>query len=288
MSVDLSIIIVNWNVKPLLERCLQSIFQETSDISYEVFVVDNASADGGVEMIKERFSKRVKLIANKENLGFAKACNQAIAQSQGKYILLLNPDTEITDNALTKAVNFMRTHSRCGILGVRLLGVDDEFQPSVRRFPTFGSQFLILLKLHWIFPRVRPLNKYFVQDFDYSKTQEIDQVMGAFLMTRRRVIDEVGPLDENFFVWFEEVDFCRRVKQAGWKVYYTPEVEIIHYGSQSFKQVLPFKKQKMYNNSMLYYFQKHHSKTAWRILRFFYPPSLFLASLCQIFRIKRY
>jgi len=254
--MDLSIITVNWKVKDLLEKCLRSVYEQTKDISFEVFVVDNDSGDGSVEMVREKFPQ-VSLTASNDNLGFAKGNNIAVKDAKGRYILLLNPDTEILDNAIGKMVKFMDNHPGCGIAGCKLLNPDLTLQPSVRRFPTFLSQALILLKLHHLFPHSAPMRHYLAEDFDYTKTQPADQVMGAFFMIRKKVIEKIGLLDEKFWIWFEEVDYCKRTKEAGFKILYTPEAKIIHYYGQSFKQVYNVKKQKDFNKSLTYYFKKH-------------------------------
>jgi GT2 family glycosyltransferase len=284
--MDLSIIIVNWKVKNLLEKCLWSIFEQTKDIKFEVFVVDNASADGSVEMVREKFPQ-VNLIASSENLGFARGNNLAIQKAHGRYILLLNPDTEILENALSKMVHFMDTHPECGIAGCKLLNPDLTLQPSVRAFPSFASQVLILLKLHHLFPHSKAIYHYLKYDFDYEKTQEVDQVMGAFMIIRREVIKKIGLLDENFWIWFEEVDFCKRAKEAGFKVLYTPDAKIIHHFGQSFKQVMNVKKQKDFNRSLAYYFKKHGTIGEWLTIEFLRPVSLILAWLIQFLHINK-
>lgn len=283
--MDLSIIIVNWKVKDLLEKCLRSIFEQTKNISFEVFVVDNASGDGSVEMVREKFTQ-VDLTSSAENLGFAKGNNLAIKKAAGKYILLLNPDTEILDNALGEMVRFMDTHHGCGIAGCKLLNPDLSLQPSVRAFPDLASQVFILLKIHHLFPHSKAMYKYLVQSFDYEKNQEVDQVMGAFMMIRREVIEKIGLLDENFWLWFEEVDYCKRTKDAGWKILYTPEAKIIHLYGQSFKQTLSVQKQKVLNRSLSYYFKKHGTKGEWLVIQLIRPVSIVLAWLVQIFKIK--
>jgi len=154
-------------------------------------------------------------------------------------------------------VKFMDNHPGCGIAGCKLLNPDLTLQPSVRHFPTFLSQALILLKLHHLFPHSAPMRHYLAEDFDYTKTQPADQVMGAFFMIRKKVIEKIGLLDEKFWIWFEEVDYCKRTKEAGFKILYTPEAKIIHYYGQSFKQVYNVKKQKDFNKSLTYYFKKH-------------------------------
>ena len=281
--MDLSIVIVNWKVKDLLEKCIQSIFEQTKDISFEVFVVDNNSGDGSAEMVREKFPQ-VDLTASPENLGFAKGNNLAIKKAQGKYVLLLNPDTEILDNALGKMVKFMDANPECGIAGCKLLNPDSSLQPSVRAFPDLTSQLFILLKIHHLLPHSKTMYKYLVQDFDYKKIQEVDQVMGAFMMIRREVIDKIGLLDEKFWIWFEEVDFCKRAKAAGFKILYTPETKIIHHFGQSFKQAMGVKKQKDFNRSLSYYFKKYGTKGEWALIQLLRPLSLLLAWLAQIFK----
>ena len=278
--MDLSIIIVNWNVKSLLEKCLESIFRETRDLNYEVIVVDNNSKDGSQEFLSQLEKKgKIKLILNQTNLGFAKANNQALDLAKGEFILFLNPDTEILDQAIVKAVKFMRQHEDWGIMGCQLIDKNGQVQMSVRRFPTLISQILILLKLHHLFPKLTPLKKYFFSDFDYSRVQEVDQVMGAFLLTKHKIINQIGGFDENFYLWFEEVDFCKRVQNAGWKVIYNPEIKIIHHGGQSFCQILSYKKQKIYNQSVIYYFKKHHPAWQAKFLMMLQLISLFLTFL---------
>lgn len=331
-SVDLSIIIVSWNVRKLLLKCLRSIFENKSDLELEVFVVDNGSSDGSVGEIEKYRNIEIKglkleILNNKENLGFAKANNQAIKKAQGGFVLLLNPDTEIKAGVLEKMVKFMREHKGCGVAGCKLLNPDESIQPSVRSFPTFWSQVMVLLKLHHVFPNARIVREYFVKDFDYSAIGqgtngypqqgtngypqqgtngypqwasaysqgnsdypccEVDQVMGAFFMFRREVIERIGMLDENFYIWFEEVDFCKRVKKAGYKVCYTPTTGVIHHGAQSFSQVLSIKKQLIFNRSLLYYFRKHHSWRQWFGLYLLQTVSLGLAGLVSLRPKQRY
>lgn len=257
--MDLSIIIVSWNVSELLKKCLESIYKYTRGVSFEIFVIDNGSADSTVEMIQKAkpFYSRLSLINNKKNKGFAAANNQGIRQAQGDYILLLNPDTELREDSLTKMAEFMKSNPRCGIAGCSLLNSDGSHQDSVRKFPGFLDQALILLKLHHILPNLPPMRRYLCQNFDYDRQQQVDQVMGAFFMIRRKVIDKIGLLDEKFFIWFEEVDFCLRAKQAGWEVIYTPLTSATHHFGQSFKQMMTVDKQKIWNKSVKYYFLKH-------------------------------
>ncbi|MBN1779473.1 MAG: glycosyltransferase family 2 protein [Candidatus Buchananbacteria bacterium] len=254
--MELSIIIVNWNVEKLLERCLESIYKYQGNLELEVIVVDNASKDRSLEMIKNNFPQ-VKLIVNQANRGFAAANNQGIEIASGRYLLLLNPDTEIKENSLHQSLEFFRTQEKVGVMGCKILNPDGSLQPSVRRFPTITAVILILSKIAKLLPNLPALKKYLAKDFDYRESQAVDQVMGAFFLIKRELIEQIGVLDERFFIWFEEVDFCYRAKKAGWQIWYYPDAEIIHYGGSSFKQALVVRKQWLFFQSALKYFVKH-------------------------------
>ncbi|MBU2575531.1 glycosyltransferase family 2 protein [Patescibacteria group bacterium] len=266
----ISIIIVSWNTRNLLKKCLESIFTHVRDAQYEVIVIDNASQDGTVEMVRGDFPN-VKFIANDKNLGFAKANNQGIREAHGEYILLLNPDTEFIEDALTPVLRKMESDEKIGVLGCKLLNSDKTLQPSVRRFPRKRDVAIILLKLHKLFPSL--LDHYLARGFsakgsprceagrpasgwDYSREQEVGQVMGAFFLVRKEVFDKIGFLDERYFIWFEEVDFCRRVWQYGWKVVYYPNASIVHHHGQSFAQAQTWQKQLWFFHSAWRYFFK--------------------------------
>ncbi|MBI4133366.1 glycosyltransferase family 2 protein [Candidatus Uhrbacteria bacterium] len=263
--MDLSVVIVNWKVRELVRRLLDSIKQHTAGIEYEVFVVDNDSRDGSVEMIRSEFPW-VKVIANTQNLGFAKACNQGIRESRGEFILLLNPDMLLVPNTLSGMLAYMRRpeNARVGIAGCHLIDEQGKTVPHVRRFPHFSDQLAILLKLPHVFPRV--LDRYLMNNFDYEKEARVDSIRGSFFLIRRAVIEKIGPLDEGFFIWFEEVDFCKRARAAAFEVAYTPSAQCIDYIGQSFKQVRLYSKQKMLTRSMLYYFKKHAPTWQWFVL----------------------
>lgn len=261
-NIVISVIIVSWNVSHLLRRCLYSIIA-FAGLPIEVFVVDNASRDATLAMLTEMKTKflheslPLHIIANEENIGFSRANNIAIKKSRGKYILLLNPDAEIMKNTLITMVQFFHEHKQCAIAGCKMLNPDNTLQRSVRDFPTFFSQALILLKLHHIFPSLPPLKKYLRTNFDYAVSQRAEQPMGAFLMFEKKLIEQIGYFDENFHLWFEEVDFCKRAEKIGLKNYYVADASILHWGGSSFKQLFPLKKQRLFNASLLYYFKKH-------------------------------
>jgi len=262
--MDLSIIIVSWNVQELLEENLKIIFNNNQKINFEVFVVDNNSKDNTVKMIKQNFPQ-VKLITNKENLGFAKANNLAIKKAQGRYILLLNPDMKICKNTLKDMVKWMDNDSKIGVGSCKLLDKNKKIIKHIRRFPLFFDQLMIVLKIPHILPFI--LNKYIIDNFNYKKEAIVDSVRGSFFMIRKEVINEIGELDENFFIWFEEVDYCKRVAESKWNVSYNPNVQCYDYVGKSFSQVKRGITQKYFRDSMLKYFKKWHSKTEYFILK---------------------
>lgn len=272
--MDLSIIIVSWRVKELLEQCLASIFRQSFDFSYEVIVIDNNSGDGTVEMVEADFSQ-VQLVKSQINLGFARANNLGLKRAVGRYLLLLNPDTRLLDNSLNQAVKFMSDHKNCGVLGAKLLNPDFSLQPSVRRFPRLIDHCLMMFKLHHLIP----LNRYLASDFDYQKQQTVDQVMGAFFMISRNLLEKIGWLDEGYYLWFEEVDYCQRARQASFIVNYFPEIKVIHYGGQSFNQVWGFKNHWRFSLSRFRYFKKYHSLLAYMLILVLTPVSLALSLL---------
>lgn len=268
---DLSIIIVSWNVKDRLLSCLQSVFANIGNLSVEVFVVDNDSKDGTAEMIKEKFPQ-VKLIANTDNRGFAKANNQGLKLAQGQYLLLLNPDMQVLHNTLDGMVKFMVEHAGVGIVGCHLMGDEDKTVYSVRRFPGVLDQAMLILKIPHIFPNV--MKNYLMPDFDYSQESEVDSVRGSFFMIRREVYQLLGGLDERYFVWFEEVDYCRAAKRAGFKVMYNPGVKAIDHVGQSFLQLKNLDRQEKFIDSMLKYFYKWEARWKYYVLKTLRPVGL--------------
>jgi len=235
--VDLSIIIVNYNVKYHLGESLQSIYGNRKGISFEIIVVDNDSTDGSVDMVKSRFTE-VRLIENCQNLGFARAVNQGLIESKGRYLLLLNPDTVVLPGALDKMVEFMDENPRAGALGCKLLNADGSLQPSCRSFPTLRGAFFENIGLERLFPGNRVIGQYRMGYWGHNCVREVDQPMGANLMLRSAAISQVGLMDEQFYMYYEEVDWCYRIKKEGWKIYFTPYAEMIHYGGKSTRQAV--------------------------------------------------
>lgn len=287
--VDLTIITVNWKVAELVAQLLYSVAKHTKGITYEIFVVDNDSGDAirqTVSDFREGYPHvNVHFIGNTKNLGFAAANNIAISSASGRYVVLLNPDTRLKDDALSKMVTWLDAHPDIGIAGPKLLNADGTVQPSVRAFPKIIDQTLILLKLHHFVKNLGPLRRYFAADFDYEKTQDVDQLMGAAFFVRKEVFTRIGVLDEAFFIWFEEVDFCRRAKTAGFRVVYTPIAEVIHLGGESFAKAFTTVKQEYFNTSMKTYFKKHHPHRAW-LLAIPLGLGLFFAWMISLLRKK--
>jgi GT2 family glycosyltransferase len=234
--LDLSVVIVSWNTCDLLRRCLQLLSEQITDLRAEVFVVDNASADGSAKMVAAEFP-HVKLIENRDNLGFARANNQVLKCAGGKSILLLNPDTEVKPHAIATLLAFLDSHPAAGVVAPQLLNTDGTVQRSCREFPTVMGMFYELVGLSRMFPQRREFRRYKMLDFGHAEERQVDQPEGACLLVRREVIEQVGLLDEGYFMLFEEVDWCYRIKKAGWQVWFTPSAKVLHHYGQSIKQV---------------------------------------------------
>jgi GT2 family glycosyltransferase len=229
----LSIVIVNYNTQTLLRSCLESIYGGANGTPFDIWVVDNHSRDNSVAMVKSLFPL-VKVIENPSNVGFSRANNLVVSRSRSDYLLLLNPDTLILGDAIERTIKFMKAHPKVGIAGCKVLNRDGTLQLACRRsIPTPEVAFYRLTGLSKLFPRSRVMARYNMTYQDADETQEVDAVSGAFLMIRRQVIEQIGLLDERFFMYGEELDWCLRTKQAGWSVMYYPQAQIIHYKGQS-------------------------------------------------------
>lgn len=218
-------------------------------------MVDNGSRDGSPEVVRHLFPW-VKLITNPDNYGFAHAVNQGLRASSGRFCLLLNSDTEVQKDALVKMVDFMTSHPEVGVLGPQILNPDGSIQPSCRSFPSLWTQLWETTGLSRCFPRSRLFGSYRMGYWDHRHLGEVDQVMGASLMVRREVMEEVGLLDENYFFCFEEVDWCYRIKNRGWKIYFYPYAKVFHRGGGTSRQNLPRSLLFRYQG-LFYFFRKH-------------------------------
>jgi len=256
--IDLSIVIVNWNTKDLLPQCLKSFDQASDRLKMEVFVVDNGSVDRSVELVREKFPE-VIVIQNPMNLGFAKANNQAMKRSKGKYILLLNPDTQVKHVAIERLLSFMDTHLDSGMAGAQLLNSDGSKQNSIANFPSLATELLNKSLLRWFFPKIFP-----GKERNISEPIEVDSIIGACMMVRREAMEQVGLLDEDYFLFLEETDWCYRMKKAGWKVYHVPQAEVYHFKGKSAEKDKKRAKVEYYRSR--YQFFKKHKENVQRLV----------------------
>jgi GT2 family glycosyltransferase len=256
--MKLSIVIVNYNVRYFLEQCLLSVQRACTNVSAEVFVVDNASKDGSVEMLHGKFSD-VKVIANAENAGFSKANNQAIEKATGEYVLLLNPDTVVAEDTFEKCVAFMDAHPNAGGLGVHMIDGKGNFLPESKRgLPTPSVAFYKTFGLAALFPKSKTFGRYHLGFLDEQQTHEVEILSGAFMLLRKSVLDKIGLLDETFFMYGEDVDLSYRIIKAGFKNYYFADTTIIHYKGESTKKG-SLNYVKVFYNAMIIFARKHFS-----------------------------
>ena len=246
--VDVSVVIVSFNTRDLLRECLNSLLAECEGVSHEIFVVDNISRDGSADMVEQEFPN-VRLIRSQVNLGFAAANNKAFPLAKGRYVVLLNSDAFLRPNALRKSIEYMDADPRIGLGGARLVGRDGAWQPSARLFPSLLNEVLTISGLSARFPHSRFFGRGDRTWADQNLPADVDWVPGAYSIIRASVLGQVGYFDENFFLYYEEVDLCRRIRNAGYIIRYWPDVEVIHLGGESSKTVL--------------YYRKHHGNTAW-------------------------
>jgi N-acetylglucosaminyl-diphospho-decaprenol L-rhamnosyltransferase len=285
---DLSIITVSWNVRDLLRACQKSLtidnrpstIADPSSIVYrlssvEIIVVDNASADGSAAMVAAEFPA-VRLIANAENVGFTRGNNQGLAVARGRYVFFLNPDTEVVGDALVTMVTYLDAHPGIGALGPLLRYGDGSLQSSRRRFPTFATALFESTPLAWHWPGNPWARRYRMEDQGSGNReqgtgvggQDVDWVVGAALVVRREVLAQVGGFDEGYFMYSEELDLCRRIKEAGWQIVYLPTAQIIHHEGKSSEQVVAARHIR-FQTSKVRYFRKFHGPSQAEALRVF-------------------
>lgn len=258
--MKLSVIIVNYNVKYFLEQCLHSVRKAAEGISTEVWVVDNNSVDHSLEMVQHRFPE-VNIIANTENVGFSKANNQAIRKSSGDYILLLNPDTVVEEDTFSKVIHFMDAHPDAGGLGVKMIDGSGKFLPESKRgLPTYDVAFYKIFGLSSFFPKSRIFGRYHMGFLDENETNPVEILAGAFMLLRKSVLDKIGVLDEDFFMYGEDIDLSYRIIKAGYKNYYFPETRIIHYKGESTKRS-SVNYVFVFYNAMIIFARKHFSRS---------------------------
>ena len=272
--IDLSIIIVSWNVRELLGQCLASINASRDSLALETLVVDSGSTDSSVEMVADEFPW-VRLLPQPENVGFSRGSNVGLALATGRFLLLLNPDTQLVGPALSQMVAYLDAHPAVGALGPQLLHTDGRIQSSRRRFPTLLTAFCESTWLEGYAPR-RLLERYYALDQPDDAVQDVDWVTGAAMMAQREAIAQVGPMDAGFFMYSEELDWCRRFRKAGWRVVYLPTAQIVHHEGKSSEQVVTAR-HIHFQTSKVRYFGKHHGRLTAELLRFF----LLATYVCQ-------
>ncbi|MCX8043581.1 MAG: glycosyltransferase family 2 protein [Desulfobacterota bacterium] len=259
--MDISFIIVNWNTKALLLDCLASIKKTVHGLSYEIFVVDNGSVDGSAAAVRGTFGRDIHLIENSANLGFARANNQALQQTCGRYVVLLNSDTVLRNGAIATLIAFLDDHPDAAMAGPAMVDEHGTPQNSFDNFPTLATELLNKSLLRLLFPR-----RYAGKAGAAAAPFEVDSLIGACMAVRRSAIEQVGMLDEDYFFFLEETDWCLRLRTAGWHIYHVPSVQIVHLQGRSKKQ-RPARAWVEYYRSLYLFFKKHRSPRAYIVLR---------------------
>jgi GT2 family glycosyltransferase len=287
--VDVSFIIVSWNTRALLLDCLSSILSAAEGFTCEIFVVDNGSADGSPEAVRRRFGNRVRLIENRHNQGFARANNQALRKARGRYYLLLNSDTVIAGDTLKNLLGFLDRHPDAAMVGPRMVGGDGSAQNSYDNFPGLATELLNKSLLRQLFP-----DRFSGRAAPGAGAFEVDSLIGACIAVRADAVREAGLLDEDYFFFLEETDWCLRMRKAGWKIYHDPDNDIIHLQGQS-KRRRPARAWIEYYRSLYLFFKKNRTPLSYRTLRLFraikLPINLALnvvALACTLGRQRRY
>ncbi len=253
--VDLAVIIVSWNVKSHALANIEGLLQSQGTVTAELIVIDNASQDGTVEVVRQKYAE-VRVIANDHNAGFAGANMQGMLAAHARHCLLLNPDMRVEPDALQKTVEYLDAHPDVAVVGGRLASSQGGLVKSVRRFPDVWSQLLIILKLPHLFPHV--LDRYLYPDFNYEREQSVEVVRGSYFAIHERAIEILGGLDTRYFIWFEEMDYCKRAIHHGFKVMYVPWIRATDYVGRSFAQTKRFLSQQRMTKSMTQYFDVWH------------------------------
>jgi len=265
MRLDLSIVIVNWNVRELLDGCLASLYANIAELSFEVIVVDNASQDDSIEMVRTKYPAAV-LIANQENAGFCRGNNQGIEISRGDFVALLNPDTEVSSGAMEKMISFLKMNPNVGTVGPTLIDSKGKTEPNGTRFPTLLHELGKMMRLQGLLGVEYDFTGYEAEES--TKVWSVDVVCGACMLIRRAVLEDIGGLDEQLFMFYEETDFCLRAHRAGWRTVYLPAARIFHHWMGSVRQD-EIRSARRFFRSRYLYFRKHHGECSSLLLRLF-------------------
>jgi len=278
--MDLTVAIISYNTKDLLEKCLKSVNEAKSSVSLEIVVVDNNSADGSVGMVREKYPE-AKIFENQDNLGFAKGCNQAIKKAAGNYVLLLNSDTEIVEGCFDVLHDFMNSHENAGAVGPKILNFDGSVQYSCRDFPSFADA-TVHAFLGAFFPSNPFSKRYKRVERNHESDQEVDWISGAALCLRKEAVESIGCFDEHYYMYVEDMDLCYRLRQKDWGIYYNPKAKVYHHIGQSSKQ-MSSKMMIEHQKSIYRFYSKLYKDKPWRHLKFLIGIGLFFRGLLLIF-----
>lgn len=285
--MDVSVIIVSYNVKYFLEQCLYALQQSLVNIQGEVFVVDNNSSDNSIAYLSAKFSN-VHFIQNKQNAGFGKACNQPLSVAKGKYILFLNPDTIVAEDTIQNCIHFFDEHTNAGAIGCKMIDGSGHFLPeSKRSFPSVSASFYKLSGISSLFPASEKFNQYALGYLDENKDHEVDVLCGAFMMVKKEVLDQTGGFDEAFFMYGEDIDLCYRIKQLGYKIYYTASTTIVHFKGESSKQNKA-KHLNAFYDAMRIFVNKHYTTNYTGLLSFLLKTAIVVRALVSALLLPYY
>lgn len=280
--IDLSIVVVTYKESlSVLKDCFDSVARSTG-LSYELIIVDNGANDATRGLLSSY--EHSKYMANPENRGFAAAVNQGMNISTGRYVLLLNPDTSFEPDVLAEMVRRLDRDENVGIASCVIRYPNGDIQESIRRFPRMPDQLSILFKVPHVLKRSKIVDRYMMRDVDALQTHDVDSIMGAFMFIRRDVLDEIGLFDERYFIWFEEVDYCKMAHDAGWKIRHYGDIEITHHKGHTFSKIATLRKQKWIRTSLRKYVKKHLGTASWLALWVLTPVFIVLALLAAVIK----
>jgi len=281
--IDLTIVVVTFKESPeLLKACFDSVYA-SQGVTFELIVSDNGQSDVTKSLLEDY--EGAQYLRNEGNLGFAAAVNRGMGKRKGRYVLLLNPDTSFEPEVLSKMIAHLDYDKKVGIASSIIRYPNGDLQDSIRRFPSLKDQLVIMLKVPHFF-RTRSVDKYMMRDVDPLETQDVDSIMGAFMFIREELIQDIGLFDERYFIWFEEVDYCKMARDAKWKIRHYADVEITHHKGHTFAKLATVRKQKWIRQSMRKYMYKHHGVLPWMLLWLMAGPFIGLAYAVAIVKPK--
>lgn len=282
--MDISIITIPWRSKDDIVRFVESIRRQLKGFTYEIIMIDNSPDLETYEVVKQNFPD-ILIVHNTDNPGYARGMNQGFALSKGRYVAYMNPDMEVVEDCFTPLIEQLENNPRIGLIAPQLQYGDRTIQPTVKNDPTLASQLPIIFKLHHHL-KTKSLKHYLAKGFDYNREQPVEQLMGAFLMGKRETIEVIGGWDNDYPLWWEDLQFCTDTRKAGFLVYYYPRTKVIHYEGKSAAQAMSLDKQRRFNRGVCTYFKKNKPYWQYLVVRTLTPISLFLAWMVQMLKIK--